>query len=583
MMEEIKYVKYANKIDQLKADFDNIIDRVDNEKCYSLMSEYENDIAKIKDKDKLEIAFIGQYSAGKSTLISSLTENMNIKTGQNITTDKVDEYKWNNIVLIDTPGIGTDYQEHSDLAYRYMDLADLLVYVVTTQGFDELIANDFKNIAFTQKKYSKMMLVVNKTSLESLANKTHWEEDIRKVLTPYTLEEFRVTFTDANSYLEALKPKNEKFRSALIERSNLNNLILNLNDFSEDKGIVGRLLSPLSVLNTYIDKIINETSTNEKEKKVQELLIRKKFLVVESRKNTNRKIEHEIQNLYNSVMIVSDEFLSKISGEKNSSELNYDFQATKEKVETLCSEAGERIEDIVDQELDDLIKKINALEDTPVFKELIKEFNMDVDFNVNFKDKKDANHLKKAPESIRDIGKFLGVAGKGFKNWCINAEKAGNGLRKLSGSEAHKFVLDVGHFFGKKFRPYEALKIVNKLGKAGEVLTKVGTKVSVVTAVASPLIAAYEEYQEGANEKRLLEARNEVRNNFRTWANEIKRNAQEKRAELLNSVHDKELDTINSRIHSLRDKEKLQTKQSKLLLELQQEVERTSRDIDGNM
>ncbi|QXJ48516.1 hypothetical protein KIV12_01500 [Bacillus altitudinis] len=282
-------------------------------------------------------------------------------------------------------------------------------------------------------------------------------------------------------------------------------------------------------------------------------------------------------------MIVSDEFLSKITGEKNSSELNYNFQTTKEKVETLCSEVGERIADIVDQELDDLIKKINALEDTPVFKELIKEFNMDVDFHVNFKDKKDANHFKKAPESIRDIGKFLGVAGKGFKSWCINAEKAGNGLRKLSGSEAHKFVLDVGHFFGKKFRPYEALKIVNKFGKAGEVLTKVGTKVSVVTAVASPLMAAYDEYQEGANEKRLLEARNEVRNNFRTWANEIKRNAQEKRADLLNSVHDKELDTINSRIHSLRDKEKLQTKQSKLLLELQQEVERTSRDIEGNM
>ncbi|MCM3046883.1 MULTISPECIES: GTPase [Bacillus] len=582
-MEEIKYVKYANKIDQLKEDFDNIIDRVDNEKCYSLMSEYKNDIAKIKDKDKLEIAFIGQYSAGKSTLISSLTENMNIKTGQNITTDKVNEYKWNNIVLIDTPGIGTDYQEHSDLAYRYMDLADLLVYVVTTQGFDELIAKDFKNIAFTQQKSSKMMLVVNKTSLESLANKSYWEEDIRKVLTPYTLEEFRVTFTDANSYLEALKPKNEKFRSPLIERSNLNNLILNLNDFSEDKGIVGRLLSPLNVLNTYIDKVITETSTNEKEKKVQELLIRKKFLVVESRKNINREIENEIQNLYNSVMIVSDEFLSKITGEKNSSELNYNFQTTKEKVETLCSEVGERIADIVDQELDDLIKKINALEDTPVFKELIKEFNMDVDFHVNFKDKKDANHFKKAPESIRDIGKFLGVAGKGFKSWCINAEKAGNGLRKLSGSEAHKFVLDVGHFFGKKFRPYEALKIVNKFGKAGEVLTKVGTKVSVVTAVASPLMAAYDEYQEGANEKRLLEARNEVRNNFRTWANEIKRNAQEKRADLLNSVHDKELDTINSRIHSLRDKEKLQTKQSKLLLELQQEVERTSRDIEGNM
>ncbi|MEI0739026.1 hypothetical protein VQ056_24335 [Paenibacillus sp. JTLBN-2024] len=107
------------------------------------------------------------------------------------------------------------------------------------------------------------------------------------------------------------------------------------------------------------------------------------------------------------------------------------------------------MEDIVDQELDSLIKQINALENTPIYKELLNDFNKEIDFNVNFKDKQDLDKLKKAPDALKDVGKFLGIAGNGFKNWCLNAEGVGKGLKALSGSDAHKFVLDIGHFLAR--------------------------------------------------------------------------------------------------------------------------------------
>ncbi|MEI2369145.1 hypothetical protein, partial [Niallia circulans] len=329
--------------------------------------------------------------------------------------------------------------------------------------------------------------------------------------------------------------------------------------------------------------ILNEISTDEDRKKIQELLVRKKFLVVENRKNIDRKIEREIQNLFTGIMNVSNDLISILTGDVKSDEISNEFENIKDKVELLCNNTGEKIEDIVDQELDSLIKQINALENTPIYKELLNDFNKEIDFNVKFKDKQDLDKLKKAPDALKDVGKFLGIAGNGFKNWCINAEGVGKGLKALSGSDAHKFVLDIGHFFGKKFKPYEALKIVDKLGKAGEVLSKVGSKVGIVAGIASPLIAAYEEYQEGANEKRLIEARTETRNNFRTWANEIKSNTLDKKEELLAKVHDKELENINDRINSLRNEELLQSEQSKSLLELQSRMDSLTKRINGNL
>ncbi|MEI2369095.1 GTPase, partial [Niallia circulans] len=243
MMEQVKYVKYAKEIEKIRDDFNEIVGGISNKKCNALLNEYMNDIIENSGKDSFEIAFIGQYSAGKSTMITALTENMDIKIGQNVTTDKVTEYKWNNVVLIDTPGIGTDQKEHTDLAFRHMDLADLLVYVVTTQGFDDLIARDFKRIAFEHNKSPKMMIVVNKTSLESMDNKVNWENDIKKVISPSTLEDFRVTFIDAKSYLDGLKQPNDRLKNALMVRSNLSGFIAHLNHFVEEKGIIGRLVS----------------------------------------------------------------------------------------------------------------------------------------------------------------------------------------------------------------------------------------------------------------------------------------------------------------------------------------------------
>lgn len=88
----------------------------------------------------ISLVFAGQYSAGKSTILKALT-SFDIATGHEITTEGARAYDWHGVQVVDTPGIGTGRRpEHDEISYKAITDADLLVYIVTYAGFDELIA-----------------------------------------------------------------------------------------------------------------------------------------------------------------------------------------------------------------------------------------------------------------------------------------------------------------------------------------------------------------------------------------------------------------------------------------------------------
>ena len=53
------------------------------------------------------------------------------------------------------------------------------------------------------------------------------------------------------------------------------------------------------------------------------------------------------------------------------------------------------------------------------------------------------------------------------------------GLKAFSGSNMHQLVLDIGHFFGHSFKPWEAVKWVKGINVAGKVLGVFGVVFSL--------------------------------------------------------------------------------------------------------
>lgn len=216
------------------------------------------------DNKPISLVFAGQYSAGKSTILKALT-GFDIATGHEITTEESQAYDWHGLQVIDTPGIGTGRRpEHDEISYKAIADADLLVYVVTCAGFDELIVQDFRELLIDRDKAGEMFLVVNK--MRDAVNGNSPEQraiisgDLAKVTDPYKPEQLRVVFVDALAYLKGEEIADEKPERArrLVEQSNFGELVNALNRFVEQRGMAARLTTPLYQLMDSLDAALQD-------------------------------------------------------------------------------------------------------------------------------------------------------------------------------------------------------------------------------------------------------------------------------------------------------------------------------------
>ena len=128
----------------------------------------------------ISLAFAGQYSAGKSTIISALTGRDDIAIGAGITTDRTGESDWNGVTIIDTPGIHTSLRpDHDEITYRAISRSDLLVFVITNELFDDHMADHFRKLAIDLEKGYETILVVNKMGRAAAGN----AREAREVIT----------------------------------------------------------------------------------------------------------------------------------------------------------------------------------------------------------------------------------------------------------------------------------------------------------------------------------------------------------------------------------------------------------------
>ena len=109
------------------------------------------------------IVTTGQYSAGKSKLLQALTGNAGIVSGADRTTSEVTAYKWGSVLLVDTPGVKAGLAEHDAKAEQALREADLVLFVVTVDLFDDRSAQHLRHVANDLGKLRDMVVVINKS------------------------------------------------------------------------------------------------------------------------------------------------------------------------------------------------------------------------------------------------------------------------------------------------------------------------------------------------------------------------------------------------------------------------------------
>lgn len=426
----------------------------------------------------LNIVFVGQYSAGKSTIIRMLTGRNDITVGAGITTERTNSYYWNGMVITDTPGIHTEQRpDHDEISYRAIAAADVLIFVVTSHMFDANIASHFRKLAIDNDKANEMILAVNKMQMTAEGNTPHQQEiirgDIAKVIAPYTPEELHLCFLDAKSYLDgaARMAASPERAERLIRRSGCAEFTDTINRFIAEKGYVSRLTTELYQIEDVLQRAIAALelkSENEDLNALEENYVQQRYMLSDARNRLRRDIRSLFSNTSNKIREAGLDAAELVNSGEKAEEIEIKLSQKIEEANTAATDCQQQAQEILRKGLSDVEQDISEADNSA--------------FTMQLKSRLE-NNIGTLPENIRNLlinaGGFMKGVGDILVQNAVNPENAGIKLACYSGGNVHKAVLDIGNAFNVKFKPWQAEKIARGLARAGKVMDVLGVVLDI--------------------------------------------------------------------------------------------------------
>lgn len=491
-----------------------------------------------KEGESISLVFAGQYSAGKSSIIKALTKNETIEIGGGITTQITHKYNWNGLEIIDTPGIHTQHRfDHDEIAYDAIAKADILVYVVTQELFDDFIGTNFRKILIEKDKAVEMILIVNKmadvgNTPENRANKL---EDLRKVTKPYSPESLNTCFVDAESYLDSLNETDQELFEEFFERSNYVGLKETINKFVEKNALSSKLTTAIYQIEDILQKERSRllpATDDDDINALEEHQIQTKSMLNDSKYQLDTQVKRICGENVLKIKQIGNETASRIFDCSNQNAAQLVLDNALFDVQNIIVECKEVINNKIIE-----LKQNSELE---INEFLNNAFSKKINIRLSEKEKNDNQYLNKILKSEVLLNTVNMVRGSTY------GANITNGLKTFSGSVAHQNVLKVGHFFKKTFKPYEALKVV----KGINVATKF---IGVTQIIASIGMQLKEDIDESNNCKEIKRERENIIAAFNQSAKELESEVYAHLTSFIEDYYNPQIDEINSIISEIRN------------------------------
>ena len=522
------------------------------------------------------LVFAGQYGAGKSTIMKALTGREDIVIGAGITTEKTHAYDWEGVKVVDTPGVHTELRpDHDDITYRAIADAGLLVFVVTNELFDSHLAQHFRKLAIERDKAHEMMLVVNKMRRCAKGNSTEAQnvirEDLRKVLAPFTPEDLRTTFIDAEAALESKTETDEAVAKALWQKSGIEPLTRELNGFVREKGLTGRYTTALYSLEQVLQEALASESTGDKDiDALEELMLQRRRALLETQGRIPQAVEGEIQKAGSQIRQEGRKVADMINGSADQKAVDQELQAAQDRVQRHAEQLGQLVQVVIGKHMKDLDERVGAIANSELAKELLPRLTHRIEEASIAPET--MSKLKKASDISSKLGEFL------VRNSFSPKTGTLGGLFKLdqySGTAAHGAVKTIGNFFGKSFKPWEAVKWTRAVANVGRVLAVAGTALTFILQIKEDADAAQ-------LEKDLRESRSAVRSGFNDAAHMIEMHYDQATGAYVASTLTKEVEDIDKQLTELRDMQQSRSELFQGIVGLLNETRELIRDLHAS-
>ena len=414
------------------------------------------------------LVFTGYHSSGKSTLIEALTDRaFNIPIGSGVTTDQVTHYDWDGDVrLVDTPGVHADRPAHDERAEQALQAADLVLFAVPVELFDNTLVAHLRDVLGRLGKSRQTLIVITKAGTMAAAP-GHREAAIKEALGSF--EQVPWVECDAQYYLDGLDLADSApaDSAAFIEASGLVNVASLINSFAGQQGELGRFSQPLQLVVAISLEASASLTDDPNEQAALTVLARQRSALSKKRIHLGDLLEARSSQFRADVVRAATLFADGIERDEQHGEssemLEGHLAALNESLGTALERFEGSVKQVLEVQFDDLASEVLAIEASP-YGRLAVQLNQveSASFDGREVSVTPSNALvAAAPSWTGDLSKHL----KQFnKFWG-----AGDGVKAAAGSNGHQVVLKVGHAFGKKFKPWEAVKTANTIGKVAKV------------------------------------------------------------------------------------------------------------------
>jgi len=153
-----KHSTYTDIWDKVFNEFNFRLTEIFNYGSEKLIGSFENKVKKI---DNFTICLFGRTKVGKSTTMEALTkgEGTSIGVGKQNTTIEIKEYFWNNLKVVDTPGIDAMHEidQLENMALSFADNSDLIAFLMPHQ----IVEGDFDKFSLFYKQNKPVLIILN--------------------------------------------------------------------------------------------------------------------------------------------------------------------------------------------------------------------------------------------------------------------------------------------------------------------------------------------------------------------------------------------------------------------------------------
>lgn len=424
--------------------------------------------ATIDHAEKPRMVLTGQYSSGKSSLIRALTDGaVEPLIDADIATGEVTEYEWDGaVVLVDTPGVQSGLRSHDELAMDAIGNADFILFVVTVSLFDDASRDFLRRLANGLQLHGQMIVVITQTSKRSAEGGVR-EQAVKDALGTATFN-LPIVEVDSVDYMRSLEggSRSDAFR----QRSRIDNLRALINQVSAERGELARLRQPLHLIRQLCDEAQELFTPDDTSRAALALLAAQSRAISQRRFMLDQSFARADTEFKRNCLVDVVGFVdtaATLSGDQTQvREALEDAEARLvESLERHAMEFAERINRLADSEFDTLSEELLEIGESNRLDMVLRPSGaVSLDAPDRVRPSASASATQAEAPMVVDWQKIGDLIKRGQGWWG-----AGGGLREASGSLGHKLVKDVGHTFGYKFKPWQALKIADKIGKAAKV------------------------------------------------------------------------------------------------------------------